>query len=505
MNFKKVATIAAVAGALAAITVPAMAFESQFSGTSRLRYFLSNYENGGGGNPLATTSGVVVVPTWSDSTSAKLKMNNYFEQRTRLFYTAKVSDDLKLVTGFEIDSVFGDRAQSQTTPSATAAGATGRNQGGALESDTVNLETKHVYLDFKIPSTPVRVTAGIQPIKDQLKGIFFDADVAGILASTKLGAATVNAGYFRGYDQSYFGTTAAPASTVRPRGMDNLDIGLLEGKYAVTKDINAGAVYYLYNDSRGLLGYSDIMIHTLGLTGDAKFGALNVSGFLAYQGGILKKDGASTAYLNAVAANVAGKMAIGPGTLKTAILFTSGNDSNAATNGHLTGWVGSSQSQNNTWAATAGTSTYNESGMMLLNRNAAAGTGTTDVAIVYNTGNGTTPLNMQGLYLYSLGYDTAITPKFYTHANLGMAWVAKTNSLKPIDKATASQNGSNFMGTELNVETGYKLYDNLTASVQAAYVMLGGFYKGSSSAGTLADAKNPENPYTVRTSLIFNF
>ena len=34
-------------------------------------------------------------------------MNNYFEQRARLQYTAKVSDDLKLVTHFELDTRFG--------------------------------------------------------------------------------------------------------------------------------------------------------------------------------------------------------------------------------------------------------------------------------------------------------------------------------------------------------------------------------------------------------------
>ena len=527
MNFKKAAAILTAAGALAAISVPAMAFENEFHGTSRIRYFLSNYENGGGGNPLAVsaTTGAVTVPTWDSANSEKLKMNNYFEQRTRIFYTAKASDDLKLVTGFEIDSVFGDRSQGGTVygstvgaaPSAAsqnyAAGSTGRNQGGALESDTVNLETKWVYLDFKIPSTPVRVTAGIQPIKDQLKGIFIDADVAGILTSTKLGAATVNAGYFRGYDQSYFSTTS---STLRPRGMDNLNIGLLEGKYAINKNINVGAVYYIYDDARGLgvaavSGvpvplWNDVMIHTLGLTGDAKFGALNVSGFVAYQGGIYQLNGADNTYQSAFAYNLAAKQAVGPGTLKTALLFTSGNDSNAANSKHLTGWVGTTQSSNGLWSATTGTSTYNESGMMLLNRNAAAGTGTTDNAIVYNTGNGTSPTNMQGLYLYTLGYDAAITPKFYTNVNAGFAWVAKTNALKPKNQSTGLQNSSNFMGTEVNVEAGYKMYDNLTASIQAAYVILGDYYKGTSSAGTAtATAKDPENPYTIRTSLIFNF
>jgi hypothetical protein len=509
---KKLVALATV-GALTALTaLPAMAFENEFHGTSRLRYFLSNYENGGGGNPLVPGATGIVPP--AGNATNNLKLNNYFEQRTRIFYTAKASDDLKLVTGFEIDSVFGDRSQSQTTSGGTfaaggivATGATGRNQGGALESDTVNLETKWVYLDFKIPSTTTRVTAGIQPVKDSIKGIFLDADAAGIVTATKAGAATITAGYLRAYDQSFFGTGA----TARPRGMDNLDIGLLLANFAISKDANVGLGYYIYNDGRpgtvaATLPNSTLLVNMFTLSGDAKVGPVSLSGFLAYQGGVAREMtvNGDSAYLNAFAYNLAAKAAVGPGTLKTALLFTSGNAQN--TGKHLTGWVGTTQDQNKTWASTAGTSTYNESGMMLLNRNAAAGTGTTDVAIVYNTGNGTAPTNMQGLYLYTLGYDAKITPKLYANANVGAAWTAHTNALKPVDLHTGKQNGTNYMGTEINVETGYKLYDNLTTSLQAAYVFLGGYYKGASSFGnTTIGAKDPENPYTVRTSLIYNF
>lgn len=502
MKLKKTVAIAATAGALAAVAMPAMAFENEVHGTSRLRYFISNYENGGGGNPFSVNTATGKVSQPSGNASENLKVNNYFEQRSRLFYTAKASDDLKLVTAFEIDSIFGDRAQSGTTPAAqtvgTAAftGATGRNEGGALESDTVNLETKWVYLDFKIPSTSVRVSAGIQPFKDQLKGIFLDADVAGVVATGKAGPATIKTGYLRAYDQSYFGTG-------RPRGMDNLEIGVVEAKFALSKDASIGTAYYLYNDNRSNSNpfpTNDIMIHTFGLTGDAKLGALSLSGFAAYQGGILKTPSSGSTYLNALAYNVAAKVPVGPGTLKTAMLFTSGNAQN--TGKHLTGWVGTTQAQNNTWSNAAGTSTYNESGMMLLNRNAAAGTGTTDVAIVYNPGNGNSISNMQGVYLASLGYDAAITPKMYLNSNVGAAWAAHTNSLKPVD-GVMGKNATNYMGTEVNIETGYKMYDNLTASLQAAYVILGGYYNGST---TVAGAtQNPENPFTVRTSLIFNF
>ena len=532
MSFKKIITIVAAAGALTALALPAMAFENEFHGSSAMRYFISNYEQGGGGNPLAiNTGGYVAVPGSNADyangriTTPNLKTNNYFESRTRIFYTAKASDDLKLVTAFEIDSVFGDRAQGQTAyasaTAATAAGATGRNIGGGWESDTVNLETKNVYLEFKIPSTPTTVKTGIMTIRDGLKDIFFLTDAAGILTSTKLGKATVNAGYFRGYDQSYF----TVAATARPKGMDNLDFGLLEGKFAVSKDLNLAALYYLYNDGRNILGAGaegtnttgTMIIHTFGLTGDAKVGPLSLSGFFAYQGGVFKNQFANngSAYLNAFAYNLAAKMAAGPGTLKTALLFTSGNSSDATRTGHYTGWVGTSQSQNDAWSNAAGTSYYSEGGTWLLTRTTAS-SGTTDMALAYNTGNGTTPKTSQGLYLYSLGYDANFTPKFYTNFNFGALWTAKTNSLKPADYYESLKagrrvsNGTNYMGSEINVESGYKMYDNLTASLGAAYVMLGGYYKNSSAASygnftTGGKAYTPENPYTIRTTLKFAF
>lgn len=498
MKFNKKLVVLAAAGALSAATaVPAMAFENEFHGMYKLKYFISNYEIGGGGPILyGPTPG---KPLTTDVTQ-NLKTNNYFEQRARLFYTAKANDDLKLVTGFEIDSVWGDNAQAGTN----------RNNGGAMESDAVNLETKWVYLDFKVPGTPTKMTVGIQPFKDQLKGIFLDADVAGIMSNTKLGAATLNIGYLRPYDSAYNylqgGTTTASGLT--PRGMYDLDMGVIEAKYAVSKDLNVGGAYYLYADGRsttyGAQTTIATMIHTFGLTADAKVGALALSGFAAYQGGVFRGVNANgdSSYLNALAYNVAAKMPIGPGSFRTALLFTSGNAEN--TGKHLTGWVGTSQSKNATWSSTTGTSTYNESGMLLLNRNAAAGAGTTDNSIVYNTGNGTNPGNMQGLYLYTLGYDATITPKCYANLNVGFAWTAHNNSLKPTDKVTGTQNSSNFMGTEVNIETGYKMYDNLTFVAQAGYVILGGYYKNSvlNGAGTAAD---PENPYTVRLGLNYLF
>jgi hypothetical protein len=493
MSLKKTAAIAAAVGALAAISVPAMALENEFHGSYKLKYFLSDYESGGSGAIIPNAA----ITATSVNATQNLKANNYFEQRARIFYTAKANDDLKLVTGFEIDSVFGDYAQGGITQVAGNAGTvnTGtatRNSGGAMEADAVNLETKWVYLDFKIPATPVKVTAGIQPYYDKLKGTFLDADIAGVNFKTTTDLYSSNLGYFRAYDNSYLTLSTAP----HVKGEYNLQFVTLDGTFNISKDLKVGAAYILDIDDRT----TDMTnLNVFGLNAEAKVGPLSLSGFVATQQG-LYHGGANSVHYNGWAFNAAGKLAAGPGTLRSALLMTTGS------NDGKNGWQSIEQritttAQNSPSLVSAnknGTNSYNESNMMLLNRATGMQGTSTDNNLVYSTNN----LN-QGVWLYSAGYDATITPKLYANANVGLAWVAKTNAKKPVDQASHLANGSNFMGTEVNIETGYKMYDNLTASVQAAYVILGGYYTRSLSV--VGQPKTPEDPYTARVVLSYAF
>lgn len=490
------------------LNVNAYALEHEFHGSYNMNYRLANYESAGAPGMILTgpnatlNNGAAGLPVGNHSSN--LSTNNYFEQRARIYYTAKADADTKLVTAFEIDSVWGDRAGGsfkQATPAVGADLYTGafRNSGGALESDAVNLETKWVYLDAKIPSIPTKVKLGIQPFKDNIKGIFADFDAAGINTTSELGDAKVNIAYIRAYDQSFFGTQTI-------RGQNNLEMGVVGVKYSLGQTANVGLDYYLYNDARGInvtAAARDMMIHTFGLYGDTRIGKANVSGFLAYQGGVFKDATDSSSYLNAVAYNLAANVPIGPGTLKSALLFTSGNGNEASTgkSTHYTGWVGTNQSPNATWnVGTGGTNSYNDSDMMLLNRCTTNMPSTTDNHIIFNSGNGTTPTNSQGQYLISMGYELPLTDKFKVKSNGGLAWVARTNALKPTDKLTGKQNESNFQGAEINLETGYKVTQSVTAKFQAAYVMLGDYYKNSWSSAVTGGqgVKDPENPYTAR-------
>ena len=138
MSIKKTLLAVAAVGALAAATaVPASALENEFHGMYKMKYFVSNLDNGAGGFYAPTAEGI--------------STNNYFEQRARLFYNAKANDDLKLVVAFEIDSVFGDRAQGTlATPTTTAF----RNSGGAFDTDAVNLTVSgaNLTLGFRRPA-----------------------------------------------------------------------------------------------------------------------------------------------------------------------------------------------------------------------------------------------------------------------------------------------------------------------------------------------------------------
>jgi hypothetical protein len=531
MSIKKTILAVAAVGALTAATaVPAMALENEFHGMYKMKYFVSNLDNGSNGYFYEGPSATQIVRGTSQSAA------NYFEQRARLFYNAKANDDLKLVIAFEMDSVFGDRSQGGFSSVNTGVNTTGtvnsgtafRNTGGALDTDAVNLETKWVYLDFNVPGAPVNVKVGTQAIKDSLKGVLFDVDAGGIYTSTKIGnSAKVNVGYFRGYEGNG-GDITGGGSTGGigfKMGVNNLDLVILEGKFNVTKDIAVGANYYGYFDYRS--NAATILNHTVGLNADANVGPLSLSGFVAGQlGTIRNQSGSGTNSVNnataaltngnvdmtGIAANVTAKVKVGPGTAKLAGLYTSGDDGTRAGRNHS--WLSLQQSVNGARSQSSASSlnSYNDSGMMLMNRNASAQGTTTDRSLGWTTNN-----RDQGLILATAGYDATLTPKLYANANVGFGWTSAsrtanlndlgdTDARKPfITGGTAGRtNASNFLGTEFNVETGYKLYDNLTASVQAAYLVLGGYYNGTNQAAG-KQGTDPENPYTTRIVLSYTF
>jgi hypothetical protein len=504
MSLKKTVAIAAVAGALAAISVPAMALENEFHGVYNFNFTGSNFQDGGsgdffpGGRPAfspangSATAGAAVAP-WASTR----QMNNYFEQRARIFYTAKVSDDLKLVTGFELDARFGSPAQNGVAPN-PAVGKYTSTEAGKLDADGISLETKWVYLDFNV-GKDFNTKLGVQPYKDTLKGLFIDADVPAVMTATKMGAYTLGLGFSRFADDS--GLTGAPARL----GDNAKDLFIWDNTFTVTKDTKVAFSYYFLADysattTGGTTTFldqknrdQDVLLNTLALSGETKVGDISLSGFAAMQAGHQKHvvgalqasppaetgSRASDRYFHGLAANIGAKVAAGPGTLRTAFLYTSGGTSGS----QYKGWV------------TSSVNSYNEGGMMILARSTANSPTTTDRYVRRNVTN---------LSLLTVGYDANLTDKTFLNGNIGLGFAPSTADA-PVNKSTLKGNTARYMGTEINMEAGYKLYSNLTLKAQAAYMMLGSYYSGSASDSKPGSSKDPENPYSLRLHAQFKF
>jgi hypothetical protein len=479
MSLKKTVAIAAAVGALAAISVPAMAMENEFHGTYTFNGLFSNFQDGGSGdfNPafrgqastLATSDPITGVVTPGKPALQPYghtrQTNNYFEQRGRLQYTAKVSDDLKLVTQFELDTRFGGITDGKYTNSSDA---------GVLDADGINFETKHIYLDFNLGSN-FNTKLGVQPYKDTLKGIFVDADLPAIMTTTKLGAYTLGVGYSRYSESLQTGTAVGRLGDLAK------DLFILDNTFAITKDTKVGLSYYLLADYQTVNQAS--LINTLGASAETKVGPLSLSGFAAMQAGHQRGQRptpSSTAprtskYFHGFAANVAAKLAVGPGTAKAAALFVSGNNNSASDGANDRGWQ-----------TVGGVNSYNEGGMMILVRATQNSPTSTDRYIRKIVTN---------VALATFGYDANLTDKVFANGNIGLAWAPASASatLNP------NNNGGDYMGTEFNLEAGYKVNSNLTLRAQAAYAVLGAYYtKGTVNSFGSTVGVDPENPYTMR-------
>lgn len=461
---KKSRTLAAVlALGIAASATSALAFENEFHGMFSTRWINSNFN----GTPLTQSSASNYYGGDGKYDPVGLTKKQYsaniFEQRARLQYIAKANANLKLVTHFEMDySYWGNSSYGQ-------APAPGRNGGGAIGADTVNFETKSIYLDAN-PFKSVNMKLGMMPNNDAFKGVLFDADMAGLLLSSSYGKFSPSIGVFRFADRGWLGTD-------KVIGHNTSDMFMLDGKYAINNDLKVGGAYYLFRDNSDFSGTQmDIKMSAMGLNAEYTRGPLTLNGFAIFETGTVNNR-----YTNAFAGNLGAKVKVGPGTARSEFMYISGDNKNNPNHG--TAFYGVTGQL----AAEHG---YYDNEMAILGRDKNAYT--TDNAIIFSSNN-----SDQGSIGGYIGYDLPVTSKLTTAFNAGFAAVAKENANKPTNTNTGKKNKSNYLGTELNAEATYQLLDGFSVSSRVAYVMLGDYYKGASTNGT------PENPYDFK--LIFKY
>jgi len=428
MNFKKTVAIATAAGALAAISVPAMALENEFHGMFRAFGYVTNSLSGGGAFHLQEKSAT----------------DKFIEQRARIQYIAKASDDLKLVTHFELDTKFGGQSSTKYPI----------GDAGGIDADRISLETKNVYLDFNCPITGTNAKVGIQPFNDSYQGTFSNFDGTGVLLSKKFSAFTGTYGYFVINSDAVGGTAGtigtpgvtAGTGTTFPSYRRLTHMNVVDANFAVNNDISVGANYTNVIGPDSSLVY----LHMIGLNAAAKVGPAALALTAGYQLGDAPNVGTTAQKFAAYGITAAAKVDVGVGKVNVSALYLSGDKTPTTPD-----------SKNTAWQVANTTTTYfPAANMWLIARNAATINSSTAIG-------GTSDMTRGGRGILGAfaGFEGALDKIFY-NANVGWAKVAEKQAADSAD-----------IGTELNATVGYKLYSNLSASFTAAYAILGDGYK----------------------------
>jgi len=431
MKKNKKLLVALAAGALTvAAAVPALALENQFNGAFTTFFDAGNFAG----------TGVLA----NDAPS-----QNYFVQRVRLGYTAKADDHVKLVTKFEFDyNWWGNSSYT-----------VGRGSGGGIGADSVNMETKHLYLDLNYPAVNAKI--GMMANNDSFKGVLFDCDMAGILLSHDYSNAGVSAGFFR------FGESANSFSG-EALGRRTHDMFSLDAKFSPSKNLNLGAAYYYIQDDSTNTNATnqDVKIHNVGVNAAGAIGPVALNGFVLGQFG----DRNLTQDAKGYAFNVGAKLPVAGGTLRSEFLYVSGGNNAFYVPGSAIGGTEGGQ--------------FYDAEMIMLGRDKFATT--IDNAIIYDVNN-----NNEGVIMGTVGFDYTFTDKISASANAGFAAVAKDTGARAAVRGTSD---SDYLGTEINAEAYYKLSANVTLGARAGYLMLGDYF-----------ASNLDDPYDVKLIAKYNF
>jgi hypothetical protein len=164
---RKLLVLLAAVALVVAFTVPATAFESQFGGYWRTR---------------------AVSQSDFDGADTGAKDLTRVDTRTRLYYTAKFSDNLKFVNKFEMDAVWGGD-EDKTKPH--------DSQYGDIGTDGVRVEVKNSYVDFNLQALNFKIGAQGTAIA---RGFLFDDDHMGAVITYKGGGFTLPIIWIKAYE-----------------------------------------------------------------------------------------------------------------------------------------------------------------------------------------------------------------------------------------------------------------------------------------------------------------
>ena len=469
---------------VAAMAAPAMA-GADINGFYRAKEYVSNYKN--------YTTANYVNPSPADNSST----NSYIEQRLRLKFSLG-EENVKAVAFFEQDMMWGDSSGQPNT----------RNAGGAIGADSINVETKNMYLWFRVPNTGVDVTVGLQGFIDPYRGIFAGgADMAGAVATLKFAPFSLRVGGFTPWERN-------------TNQDDDSQLYILEAKISPVKQLNLGLNFYYIRDgadvagaTSGELGATNVdamfvagataavpivpgvtNIFMPGVNFDFNAGVLKLSGFAFAQFGDREYDNTALpkTKFRGYAADLRVDANAGPAKVFLEGLYTSGDK--PGTTDKIEGVVVAEDFK--MYSSSSNPTSFD---MTILAPSADEINTSRNLMYTSNNNRQNGGYAMNGVRLGATFIAAGASMKVGDRmtAKVGAGYL-RANQLAPAALATNNLNVSKDMGVEVNAYLNYNIMKGLDFGIYGAYAWLGDGYK-------VAGSPDPDNLYDLHGRLNYAF
>jgi len=431
---KRFSVIALAALLIVALAMPAAALENIFGGYWRTRAYTQQQFSGDNRDESGDLSQV--------------------DTRTRLFYTAKINDNLAFINKFEFDAVWGD------------------DDLGDIGADGKVFEIKNSYVDWN--QGPVNVKLGIQNFVLN-RGFTIDDDASGVKIIWKLADGIYLPFSWLRIKEGYDTNQPVDPSDLNKGDIDSYTVAPL---VYLSKDIKIMPTWNYIHSREGrdlaLGGFpegslSNINAHVFGLNADASFDFASFWFTGAMQAGTAKVS--KNFPIPAIAGEdldlkgwivaLGGDANIGPAAVHGQFFYASGDDdSNFA--------AGDTDTDLDNWVQYSGESYYWAEIM---------GYGIFDTQV----SNGSPADKVSNIYAGNLGATLKPMDKLSLTFDVWYAALAEDNAA-----------GDDKLGTEVDLKVTYQLVEGLNLDVVGAYLFAD-------------DATGDDDPIEVGTRLSISF
>lgn len=325
---KKYLVLLGAAVAVLALVSPSMAQFKSWGHLEVQTVYVTKPDLGtGGATPFNTVPAFTQQNSAGTVPSGDVVTKQVFE-RFRFYLQYGDPKTVRAVLGFEADSYnFGERPFSEAESNGAAsygnpAPAGGFGRMGVVGTDTIQLKIMHAFLEFVVPTTPVKVAVGLQPYN--IGGVLFmSKDVPGITVTADFAPHKIELYWWREADanlNTYGVDDMYGAQWTMAQKLFNI---YAYGFYK--NDLTSGNTMQAWSDAGN---FYDDHPYWFGIGGGYRPGNWDFSGQFIYNGGKrenkgVKQDQDYSAWQGMVSA----KYRIGPGLAVVGDLFYStGND-----------------------------------------------------------------------------------------------------------------------------------------------------------------------------------